>query len=203
MRALPEWHDEDRVDSGLKQLLLDMGQAPLVNEGDINLLVDRGGYLLGRNPWTLSNNQIEVLQGLADGMTMKEIEAARGVKGGNSSLHLARARARLRCKTTQQTVAVAVASGLVRAPERKVTGGRLTTKRVRNSSYAVLKRIALGDSNSEIASNLGIGVESVKSHIAYLLEVMGARNRTHAVTIAFVTGLLVHNDCKHKAKEEE
>ncbi|MGN6262958.1 MAG: helix-turn-helix transcriptional regulator [Ralstonia sp.] len=47
----------------------------------------------------------------------------------------------------------------------------------------ILKEVACGRSNSEIAERLHISVETVKTHVRQLLVRMGARNRTELATI--------------------
>ena len=47
----------------------------------------------------------------------------------------------------------------------------------------ILKEVACGRSNSEIAERLHISVETVKTHMRQLLVRMGARNRTELATI--------------------
>lgn len=54
----------------------------------------------------------------------------------------------------------------------------------------VLRLIATGNSNKEIAACLSIGEETVKSHIANMLEKLAANDRTHAVTIALKRGII-------------
>jgi DNA-binding NarL/FixJ family response regulator len=54
----------------------------------------------------------------------------------------------------------------------------------------VLRLIAAGNSNKEIAARLSIGEETVKSHITSILEKLGANDRTHAVTIALKRGII-------------
>jgi DNA-binding CsgD family transcriptional regulator len=49
----------------------------------------------------------------------------------------------------------------------------------------ILELIAHGLENHEIAERLGISTETVKTHVRHLLAKLGARNRAHAVTIAF------------------
>lgn len=55
----------------------------------------------------------------------------------------------------------------------------------------VLLLLALGFSNKEIGPELHVGVETVKSHVKQILISLGARNRTHAVYLAFERGILV------------
>ncbi|HLS45334.1 MAG TPA: response regulator transcription factor [Ornithinicoccus sp.] len=54
----------------------------------------------------------------------------------------------------------------------------------------VLTLLAQGHSNAEIATNLYLGVETVRTHISRLLGKLGARDRTQAVVIAYQTGLV-------------
>lgn len=52
----------------------------------------------------------------------------------------------------------------------------------------VLPLIAEGLTNKEIASHLGLGEETVKTHIRNALAVLGAGNRAHAVRRMYETG---------------
>jgi two-component system, NarL family, nitrate/nitrite response regulator NarL len=54
----------------------------------------------------------------------------------------------------------------------------------------VLKSLALGKSNKEIARDLTISEGTVKSHIDAILGELAARNRTHAVIVAQQAGLI-------------
>lgn len=53
----------------------------------------------------------------------------------------------------------------------------------------VLKRVATGNSNKEIANALDISEETVKTHMKRVLEKLDAKDRTHAVTIALKRGI--------------
>jgi DNA-binding NarL/FixJ family response regulator len=54
----------------------------------------------------------------------------------------------------------------------------------------VLSLIAQGHQNKRIASELGISERTVKLHVTALLELTGARNRTHLLVVAREKGLL-------------
>ena len=52
----------------------------------------------------------------------------------------------------------------------------------------VLRLIAEGNTNKEIATQLSIAEETVKSRVKSILDKLGANDRTHAVTIAVESG---------------
>jgi DNA-binding NarL/FixJ family response regulator len=54
----------------------------------------------------------------------------------------------------------------------------------------VLRLVASGNANKEIAVQLSIAEETVKSHITNILSKLGAHDRTHAVTIALKRGII-------------
>jgi DNA-binding NarL/FixJ family response regulator len=54
----------------------------------------------------------------------------------------------------------------------------------------VLRLIAAGNANKQIADQLSIGEASVKSHVANILSKLGANDRTHAVTIGLKRGII-------------
>ncbi|MFI6050760.1 response regulator [Streptomyces violascens] len=55
----------------------------------------------------------------------------------------------------------------------------------------VLRSMATGLSNPEIARSLTVSLETVKTHVGNVLTKLGAQNRTHAVVIAYESGLVV------------
>jgi DNA-binding NarL/FixJ family response regulator len=55
---------------------------------------------------------------------------------------------------------------------------------------AVLRLIATGNANKEIATKLGIAEETVKSHVTNILAKLHANDRTHAVTSAVKRGII-------------
>lgn len=55
----------------------------------------------------------------------------------------------------------------------------------------VLRLMATGRSNPDIAESCRVSLETVKTHVGNVLTKLGAQNRTHAVVIAYETGLVV------------
>ena len=56
--------------------------------------------------------------------------------------------------------------------------------------FEVLKLIAGGNSNKEIAARLSIGEETVKGHVTNILSKLAASDRTQAVTIGLKRGII-------------
>jgi DNA-binding NarL/FixJ family response regulator len=54
----------------------------------------------------------------------------------------------------------------------------------------VLRLIAAGNANKEIAAQLSITEETVKSRVKNILDKLGANDRTHAVTIGLKRGII-------------
>jgi len=54
----------------------------------------------------------------------------------------------------------------------------------------VLRLIAAGNANKEIGAQLSISEESVKSRVKNILDKLGARDRTHAVTVGLKRGII-------------
>jgi len=54
----------------------------------------------------------------------------------------------------------------------------------------VLRLIARGRSNAEIAADLFLGVETIKTHVRNILAKLGARDRVQAVIAAYESGFI-------------
>jgi len=54
----------------------------------------------------------------------------------------------------------------------------------------VLKLVAAGNANKQIADRLSIGEATVKSHVSNILSKLGANDRSHAVTIGLKRGII-------------
>jgi DNA-binding NarL/FixJ family response regulator len=70
-------------------------------------------------------------------------------------------------------------------------GGRgLAEANLTDREAEVLRLIAQGRSNAEIAAELFLGVETVKTHVRNVLAKLGARDRVQAVITAFESGFI-------------
>lgn len=59
-----------------------------------------------------------------------------------------------------------------------------------NREVDVLRLIAKGRTNKEIAAELALSADTVKTHITHLMRKLGAADRAHAVTLAIEQGFL-------------
>jgi DNA-binding NarL/FixJ family response regulator len=57
----------------------------------------------------------------------------------------------------------------------------------------VLALVARGLSNAEIAETLGLSIETIRTHVKHVYMKTGARDRAHAVIIAYESGLAGHS----------
>jgi DNA-binding NarL/FixJ family response regulator len=76
------------------------------------------------------------------------------------------------------------------AKQRGGPGGGLAEANLTERETEVLRLIAQGRSNAEIAAELVLGVETVKTHVRNVLAKLGARDRVQAVIRAYQSGFI-------------
>ena len=76
------------------------------------------------------------------------------------------------------------------ATRRGGPGGGLAEANLTDREAEVLRLIAQGRSNAEIAAELFLGVETVKTHVRNVLAKLGARDRVQAVITAYESGFI-------------
>jgi DNA-binding NarL/FixJ family response regulator len=124
----------------------------------------------------------EALRAGADGFLLKRarpaeiVHAVRLVAEGESLLFPASVR----------QLAAEYGDGAGNAAARAVMERAALTER----EAEVLRLMARGLSNAEIAARLIVGAETVKSHVSAVLAKLGARDRTQAVIAAYESGFV-------------
>jgi DNA-binding NarL/FixJ family response regulator len=124
----------------------------------------------------------EALRAGADGFLLKRarpaeiVHAVRLVAEGESLLFPA---------SVRQLAAQYADGGGNRAARAVLERARLTEREAE-----VLRLMARGMSNAEIAARLVVGTETVKSHVSAVLAKLGARDRTQAVIAAYESGFV-------------
>ncbi|NIZ90366.1 response regulator [Kineococcus rubinsiae] len=113
---------------------------------------------------------------LKDARPAELIAAVRTVAAGDALLAPAVTRALIGRHATRLRTPV---------PEGSPGTGSLTPREVE-----VLRLVAVGRSNAEIASDLFLSYETVKTHVSRILTKLGLRDRVQAVVHAYRTGLI-------------
>ncbi|MFF8510072.1 response regulator [Streptomyces sp. NPDC015492] len=79
---------------------------------------------------------------------------------------------------------------LVRGRQARQPGDALARAQLTEREAEVLRLMARGMSNAEIAERLFLGVQTVKTHVSGTLAKLGARDRTQAVVLAYESGFV-------------
>lgn len=84
----------------------------------------------------------------------------------------------------------AVAQKVLRRAARPGTAEPALTERLTPREREVLRLVARGMTNAEIAARLCLAEGTVRNHVSHILGKLGAQNRAHAVRLAVEWGLL-------------
>ncbi len=134
---------------------------------------------------------LESLQAGAAGFLLKNsrpeqlADAVRAVAAGDALLSP---------EVTRAVIARAVGAGTASAPGRSAPGGAhdggcVAAAGLTERETEVLRLVARGMSNDEIAAELVLGRATVKTHVSNLLMKLGLRDRVQAVVFAYQNGL--------------
>lgn len=88
----------------------------------------------------------------------------------------------------------AIASKLLKAVANRMVDESRGEQSLTERELFVLRLVASGASNQEIAETLTISINTVKSHIKSILEKLQLENRTQAATYALKHGLISHRE---------
>lgn len=94
-------------------------------------------------------------------------------------------------------------SGLAATLSAPVTGGRRANgprQPLSQREHQVLQLIADGLENQAIANVLFVSVETVRTHVKSILRKLASRDRTHAVAVAFRSGVLTLDSALPRAR---
>jgi DNA-binding NarL/FixJ family response regulator len=85
---------------------------------------------------------------------------------------------------TQKLIADYVSRPVARQPDQTVLG-ELTEREL-----DVMKLVATGKSNAELAAELFLSEQTIKTHVSRILAKLGLRDRTQIVVTAYESGLV-------------
>lgn len=184
--------------------------AVLLGESDITLIAEATGgheaielFRLHRPDVTLMDLQMPDMNGIDAILAIRhefprarfivlttyqgDVQALRALKAGASGYLL---KSMLR-KELLDTIRTVHAGGRRIPPEIAAElADHVMDDTLSDREVAVLRRVAAGNSNKIIASQLSVSEATVKGHMKSILSKLGANDRTHAVTIALKRGFL-------------
>jgi DNA-binding NarL/FixJ family response regulator len=102
-------------------------------------------------------------------------------------------------KTVQPEVFIEKLNELVRSPMRsqRIDGQQANIGQfefLSERQKAVIIELARGRSNTEIALSLGIGVETVKTHVSEIIRRLNVRNRAEAIRHFMMRGAIIETN---------
>jgi DNA-binding NarL/FixJ family response regulator len=143
---------------------------------------DDGPRILILTTFDLDKYVYEALGAGASGFLLKDVTAERLF----DAVRVVAAGEALLAPTVTRRLIDEFARMRPRTPRRTMSLDLLTAREI-----DVLRLIAEGLSNPEIADRLVVGQQTVKSHVSRVLTKLGLRDRTQAVVVAYESGLVV------------
>lgn len=140
--------------------------------------------LVTNERFLLTRSQMRVLQRLPLGLTTHAIAEQLGVGDETVKTHRGELIARLEARNGTHALTIAYEQGLLRLPSSNLRP-LLSRQETR-----VLRLIASGNENEEIAAQLDIGAETVKTHRGNVAKKLDARNACQMVARAYESGVL-------------
>lgn len=77
---------------------------------------------------------------------------------------------------------------------QKRQSGILTSTRLSDREVEVLTLVGRGNSNKQIAANLGVNTRTIETHVSRLMAKLDARSRTEAINVARQRGIVPLDD---------
>jgi DNA-binding NarL/FixJ family response regulator len=165
-------------------------------EATRRLAAENGPRSLILTTFDLDEYVYEALRAGASGFLLKDTTAERlfdavhVVAAGDALLAPAVTRRLIREFAARRPAASAVPAASTTSAGQEAPGrGRIDGLTPRETE--VLKHVAAGLSNTEIAERLVVAEETVKTHVSRILGKLGLRDRTQAVVAAYESGLVV------------
>jgi two-component system NarL family response regulator len=98
------------------------------------------------------------------------------------------------CELVRAIRQVQAGGRMIPGPVAFQVGGPVTPEPLTAREIEVLRLVAWGNGNKQVAAQLSIAGETVRMHMKNILEKLGAHDRAHAVTIALTRGILRLDD---------
>lgn len=134
----------------------------------------------------LPSTQVVVLTSMLDDVSMLNVLRAGAIGYLLKQTHAGELRQALKAAATGQVqLAPEAATRLMRALVARERPGSLSAREVE-----VLRLLALGHANKEIARDLAIAEKTVKTHVSRILDKLGVQSRTQAALYAGRVGLV-------------
>ena len=141
--------------------------------------------------WGLTPREREVLALLAQRLTDAEIAEGLYISSQTASTHVKRVLAKLGVANRREAAAEASAAidAVLASPTGRSVAGRATAHQLTAREAEIVRLVAAGLSNSEIADALFVGVPTVKKHLTNILGKLDLPSRSALNTWAHRNGL--------------